>query len=433
MTFDPTKYTKVFTSFNVELCFEFNSYYSVEKTRNLLTSHLSRNVVLNNSKDFKPDNYTFQMRTNDVFSNPYIQLISGKLEYQEARFVIINMCERIKEFGYTEADNFIRVKISTTDGQEMIPELSSIDRLKYILDFDESLLLAKFNSLDGSAFLRSIYNITPINKRMVYNLQDNITPSEFNIPVGNLYGINFEKLTDESIEFNYIGGVNYEKKISEALYCLEYYLLSIAKTSTTEYNDKNKTKLVTILDDLKSVLIGYESPAKFKTQFPDLSISIDLNSDIQILNTHWIIVRDRLFELLVNSDVKKGYFNYDTSLSRFQLKQSKFSALSIEGFELIDCEINNSFISECNIYRSTIKNSRIDKSHFYSGSELSKCKIENSIFNSSTEIVDSYVYGKSTIIRGTMIGGILRNGSVANNAEIKPSVKVINFTPIKNI
>ncbi len=429
MAFDPTKYSEIFNSFDIELCFEFNSYYSVQKTASLLGSHLNKMIDTTNDKLFTPNEHTFQLRCNSIFANPYCNLKTGKLQYQEARFVIIKMFEQLREYGFTGPDNFVRVKLSTSGNQQMIPMITNIDRLKFILDFDESFTHVKFDNLKDSAFVRSMYNIVPINKRLTDI--EHINSSAFTIPNGSIYGIDFTKFAEGSIGFNYIGGVNYEKKTIEALDVLDYYMLAIAKTTADKnYNKDHLNKLNTILDDIRDVLQGYEGPAEFKKQFPDIKLTVDLTTGEQVLKSFWDKIKDKIFDLLANSDIKVGQLNYDTHLSRMQIKDMDFTSYNLVDYEIVDCKIHDSAIGNCNIYRTEIKDTRIERTNLYGNTELLRCKAKDNFFNKSVTAKDCYVWGKSTVFNGEMDGGVFKEGNKGRFSTFKPNVKIVKYTEI---
>ena len=433
MSFDPTKYGKIYNSFFVKLEFEFYSYYSVDKTVNILRDHLKRNIIVDNNENIISDKYTFEVKTNANLKHPYIKLITGKLDYQDARFIIIKVFEKIKEFGYTESDNFMRAKVFVDPNQSMVSSISNVDRLKHILDFDENFMSLKFDSLVKTPFVRSIYNIIPINKNLLWNTS-RINSNEFEIPNAPTYGVDYTELDTGAIKFNYIGGENYETKTIEALDCVDYYLLSIAKTlASSEYSDENQSKLWSILDDLKDTLQAYVSPKEFIINYPDITLSVDLKKDEQVLVTYWDKIKDQIFYILANSDIKKGYINYDSYLGRIQLKDMKFITNEMKEVEIIDCKISGSYLTHCYFYRSIVENSRLNRCNVYADTEIKNSRAHSCFFNGTTEVIDSMVLGKPTVMNGLMSGGIFIEGNKGKNGKFSKHTKVVKYTEIAPI
>jgi len=430
MSFDPVKYSKVYNQFEIQLKFEFFSYYGVDKTVQILKDHLNKEIIKDNEDNIICDDYTYKLKFNNAFLNPYVQLITGNLDYQTARLTIIKVFEKIREFGYTDPKTFLRVKLSVAEGSQLIPDVSNIDRLRYILNFDESLIWSKFELQKDSPFVRSMYHIVPVNK-IVDNIKT-IDSTRYKLPNSNLYGIDYTGILTNQIGFNYIGGEKYEKKINEALDCVDYYMISLASTlNSNEYTEKNRIKLELILDDLRDVLIGYESPMKFKKEFPELKLTVDLNDNEQVLKTHWPKIKDKIFCILVNSNLKTGSINYDTFLSRMQIKDAKFKSLNLRDIEVVDSEIYDSVLNKCNLYKCTVINSNIEVNNIYANTEIKNSKLKNSYCNSTVDIFDCYVNGKETIFNGTMNGGIFREGNISDSASLKSNVKVVEYTKIK--
>jgi hypothetical protein len=432
MQFNIFKYQDVLQKSTIGFEFEFYSNHSIEDTKRLLEILLSKKIVVEDKahSDFIPTANEFKIEPDFSGGQELLELVTGPLEYGEARLVCINFLIWLQTNGSTSEKSAIHVNVGFD--KSLGAFISKIDTLKYILDFNEDYVFSKWPNRRNSIYARTIKNIIPYEKFYSTDNTGPIDPKNYIVPSEKYYGINFSKLIQNYLEYRYLGGEGYENKIQDILDMSDYFILSLYHSvMNPNYSDKNKTELTKIIEDHKYIIDSYKSYKDFKKNLPDIKLTVDLSGDPVILNTYFGSIRDKLFSIFSKTDLRKCSFNFDTTLSNYQIKDAEFQAWEIEEVEFVNCKLNNSLIHNCNFYNSEINNSEVHDSNLFLGSIGDKSKFKNSYFNKTTKASNCYIFGKQGVFNGSMDYGIFREGKISQEAKISKNTEVVEYEEIK--
>ena len=146
-----------------------------------------------------------------------------------------------------------------------------------------------------SLYVKSIKNILPKNK---FYRSDNININDFNyiLPNMDFFGVLFNRVKDGFVEFRYIGGKDYEYKITEALDLIGIYNSFLSKCLFMPgYTDKNKKDLKKIIKSADRILKGYDSYEHFSEQYPKIKFTGYLIEKYEVLPDESVDFLGRLF------------------------------------------------------------------------------------------------------------------------------------------
>jgi hypothetical protein len=379
--------------------------------------------------ELEPTAVMFKLERDFSGGKDMYEMITGPLAYEEARIIIIKTLQWIKENGWTDKKCAIHLNVSFNEFRSKLREpLINLNVLKFILGFDEEFIYSRFPNRRDSVYAKSIYNFYPQSRFIFFENPENIDKNDYILPHEKYYGVNFTKLPKNYLELRYLGGAQYETQTYKILEVLDYFISQLYSTlqQGDSYTPLEKEKLFKILKPQKNAVRTFSDPEKFLLTYPELSVTVDMKGDIEILKAFWTVLRDKLFSLIVDSGLTKGHFNLDNDVSVAQLRNGVMKkANNVENLELFDCEISGT-IYQCDLYRCTVKSSRLSKCKLLEVCELTNSRLENTSVMPGNVLTDCYVSNPLEIIDGKMIGGVIRRGIIGKNAQISKSTLIIN-------
>lgn len=359
------------------------------------------------------------------------ELITTPMPYHESIMIMTKVLGWIKSNGWTDEKCAIHINISFNEKTIKLPtSLQNINKLKFVLSFDEEKIYEKFPRRKYSMYARAINQIIPINKFIFSENITNIHKENYELPNDKYFGINFTKLNNKYFEVRYVGGRGYEKKGIDIINVLNY--ISLFTYSTLLYNESytesELAKLKSVLKEHKKVVTSFSDLNNFFRNYPNIKLMVDLKADIQVLQTFFPVLREKIFDLIVRCGMKKGTLNYDTDVSKFQLKGAVIQrAFPISNMEIISSEISGNILN-CDLYKCKITNSHLIDCTIVTGNTIDKSKIISSPIRMSNKVTSSYIDNKNFLIAGTIEGGIIRSGEVGKLAKISDTTEVIDKT-----
>jgi len=412
--------------------FEFFSNMLKGAMKNSLSEAVGKTVILSDKYHSKTavSKNTFKLEPDYSGGSKMFEFITGPLPYSEAIPIFYKIIRWIEKNAYTtDACAFqFSVSFSKFDPSLKI-RLENIDRLKFLLGFDETKIYSKFGNRTNNVYSKSIKRVIPRNRfSFVENIR-NIDSKMFKIPEDKYYGVNFSKLSKGYLEIRYIGGKDYHKKAKDIREIMDYvclYMYDILSGRILGYTADDTKKLEAMMKDYKNVVRSFSRPNSFAMYYPDFHLLVDLKGDEENIKTYYTIMRDKIFDLIVDGNMKRGFLNYDTSTGRFQVKNAKIrDAFDINGFDIIDCDIKNSVINNCAFYSCKIRNSEIIESQLMGGNLVKKSKIKNTSAEFSNQLIDCFIDSKGKKIDCEIEGGVLRAGNTAQNAKISKETETV--------
>ena len=414
--------------------FEFYSNLELEETQKSLSKLLNRKIRLEDKahSDFQPSNEVFKMEPDMSGGKGLVELVTGAMQYRDARIVIIKMLGWIRANGYTTDRASIHLNMSFNPdylGDKMM--ISKMNILKFILEFDEKRVYKYFPNRENSTYAKSIKWVMPKNEAFYYN-ENLISSDNFTFANTKYYGINFEKAQKNYLEFRYVGGKDYEKKADDILHLAEMFIMSVWKSCFNPmFTPENKIEMKRILQKNAPLMEMLKDYTAVNKHWPKIHILVDLQDNPQVIEVQWARFKTKVLDLLAHGGMEEGVINYDSDYSEVQVKDGKFkTAYILNGFEFVNCELSGN-IENCGIYSCKITGAQILRSNLYQGTEIMDSKVESSFVHGSCTLKNCYVFGKDGISKGKMEGGIFREGYVGPHARFSNETEVIVSKKIK--
>ena len=414
--------------------FEFFSNLSVEETRLRLEKIAGREVLFFDEGHSKFDvTDTIWKLERDYSGGKYmLEFVTSPLPYDDAISVMRRMFNFIKKYGYTTDKSAFQVNISFDDANVMV----KFNKLKFVLEFDENLIYADFPNRIKSIYTKSIKQVTPRNK-YYSELDTNINPMNFHIPDSKYYGVNFEKLKKNYLEFRYLGGQDYQTKFAKIKNLIDYFIKSTYSACVYPWSKKNTEALKKEVAKKIKFLNSYKSYEDFIENFKgSIRVSVNLIHQPSHVEIYYNHIKDSLFKLIGEGNLKRGLINYNSDSSKLEIKDGLFEfPYEIKNADLLNCEVLNGNIQECDIFDSNVDTSMVRSCNVYQSSTLTNCKVNDSYISSSSELDDCYIAGgRFSVITGKIKGGIFRSGKITKklfDSARKSGTRFIEYYIIK--
>lgn len=421
----------VYNLSTVGIEFEFYSNFDKKKTAEQLENLLGKKIECfdESHSDFSPTAETFKLEADFSGGADLLELVTGPLRYKDAVSVINDVCNWIKSNGYTTERSSIHLNISfipalVNNNKNFVRDL---DPLKFILNFDEKAVYKDWPNRENSTYAKSIKYITPNKKNFILN-KTQVSKNDFNFPNTKYYGVNFLKLEKNYLEFRYLGGENWHNKVELILKTLKHFIKSLHQSCMqTEFTVENINDLEKILRENKPYFDLYNDHTSIKTNFPDLEFTVDLKKSAKTISVYWDSIKDRVVDLMLKTGLKSGKINYDTNISKIQIKDVELEyAHAVEGLEFFNSKLNGEF-TKCVFYNCEINAGDLSYCDIFKKTEIKNSKIKSCYVAKTSVLKNCYFFGRDGVLRGSMIGGIYREGLIDDeNADVKKSTEVVD-------
>ena len=127
--------------------FEFYSKSDLTKTKDSLTRVLGKKIRIEDKahSDFSPSVDVFKMEPDNSGGTGMIELVTGPMQYPEAKVILVKVLNWIKENGSTNDRSSIHVNLAF-DLERMGAkfDMTKLDVGKFVLSFDEDLVYKTF-------------------------------------------------------------------------------------------------------------------------------------------------------------------------------------------------------------------------------------------------------------------------------------------------
>ena len=160
---------------------------------------------------------------------------------------------------------------------------------------------------------------------------------------------------------------------------------------------------------------------------------MDLKGFVENIKTYFPVIREKVFDIIVEGNVRYGFFNYDTTNGRFQLKDAKCKGAGfLTDLDLIDCKIKNSKMINCNLYGCEIKDSEVVDSQITNSNKVYNSKLHNTSADYGNLLDSCYIDSPRKMINCEVSGGVIRKADIGSNAQIsKETEEVKGFSDIR--
>ena len=407
--------------------FEFEFYTSMLKGRaaESLSKLLNKTVKVSDKyhSNLSVDSKTFKLEPDYSGGSKMVEFITGPLPYQEAIPILIKTLNWIDENGWTNDRCAFQFSISFDKFRRDVKDrIENLDKLKFILGLDEGMIYSKFGNRQKNVYAKSIKRVVPRNRFSIVENLTTIDPKMFRVPEDKYYGVNFTKIDKGYLEFRYLGNRDYQKRIKDIREIVDYvvlYLYDLLSHRISGYDQNDLKKLQSMMNEYTKVVRSFSNPDFFFRNFPDFHIFVDLKGWDENIKTYWPVIRDKVFEIIVEGNVKSGYFNYDTTTGRSQLKDARSrEALGLNDLDLISCDVKNGILKNCNIYSSKVKKSSLENCYIVSDCEVESSKLKDTLVDFTNSLKDCFIDCEGKNINCKIEGGVIRAGNIGENAEV---------------
>jgi len=421
------------------LGFEFEFFSEMVRGRIVesLSKSLGKKVVLSDKYHSKipvsADN--FKLEPDYSGGSKMNELITGPMPYGEAVPVLIKVLKWIGTNGWTTDRCAFQFSISFDPHDRKLEKMERLDRMKFILGIDEGIVYSSFGNRTNNVYAKSLKKIVPVNKFSILENITTIDPKLFKIPGEKYYGANFTKLQDGYIEIRYLGGKDYQKKINPILEVTDYVtlLLHDILSGKKVYGKEDVQKLQEMMRQHTKVVRSFSNPDSFFANYPDFHVLVDLKGYEENIKTYWSHIREKIFDLIVEGGIQACFFNYDTSIGRFQIKDAKSkNGLILKDVDIFDSVVKNGKLENCNLYGTQVKNSELYDCKLVFGNKLFDSKFQNSIADYGNLLENCYIDCPQQMVDCEVKGGVLRKADLGRNSLISEQTeKVKDFNEIR--
>jgi len=434
MNFDSHALSTLFEKSLIRITADFGS----EKDPRSVISDLSKELKTKIS-NAEPGPYNYKLTRG---SDGVYHLETPFILYRDSRLLLISLLKWIERSGITERDNNLFIDLKFTDQIEgpfkgtlfnTGTKIDNIDKLRFILEFDESKVYSAFPSRKEGFVSKSILRFEP-KQKFIPKENASIDPTLYDMPNTQYNGVNFEKLSEGFLRLQYIGGTRYEQKIEEILNILNQFCVTAWDCTINKGFSKSNIitfeKAVAVHNKIRESYYDY---AIFKTYFPKVEFSVDLIFDPKTLETYYQILRDKIYDIFTNLEFKGTLdLNYDSSFATFQIKEADVKCKNIQGIEFIKSKIEFGTFTKCDFFDCEIVDAKLNLCNLYLHTEANRCNLLDSFSNRTTKLMNCEFNGMNGVLNGQMEGGLFRKGKVGSHAEISDTTTVIEYQQLKS-
>lgn len=413
---------------NAIIGMEFEFYLkelSFYKTLELLNQELSPVKVWGFRQyhsGFTPDDKNFKIEPDLSGGSNMVELVTGPLDYYDAKYYLIKIIKFIQTHGYTNEKCSVHFNLSF-NGEK---NLNDLNILKLILNTDEDEIYRYYPSRKGNVYAKTVKKIIPYKEYDFFNIPINVVRNNIRVPNDKYYGINFIHINNDKetqrLEFRYIGGRDFEKNLGQLIYFMERFIINTFDSIDSDFNSEDVSKLEEFLEENISSFKNLSKYDNFIVDFPSVQIQIDQNNNYDIVSTYYDKIYPKLFNLVDSADnISDCIVNYVATTQTLELVDANFKTSStLKGYDLINCEVEGVF-EDCFFVGTQIKNSQLVKSKLQhsdaDNSKILNCKVEGSTLT-NCYFMDGY-------LNGDMYGGVFRSGELGPFASMDSEVKIV--------
>lgn len=350
--------------------------------------------------------------------------------YYEVMFVMPKVLEFLKDLkDYKKSYMFFKVGFN----KEFL-DLSQINIMKFVLNFNEKMVLNAIGDITSNGEYEKITDIKPLSlENCDTTAQAQVEHLRY-VDDNDVYGINFSDLKLGYITFKYTSGINYREKWNDILKVLTHVVMNLYNSVHTPiFTDEESRKIEKMNQEFKDMSKDFDNYESFSAKYKSIKLTVDLDNDKMRINMIFPSIKDQLFRLVVCNGVKEASVNYDTDVSKLQLKDLELkNCYHLSGVDIVESELTSCNIKDCDIYDSKIVDSMIIRCNIFGYSDYKECRIKDSFVSRNIVLKDCDVFGTLGKMGGSMKGGSLRNTTViASMAEIDDDVEKENVNEIQ--
>lgn len=349
--------------------------------------------------------------------------------YYEALFILPKLLDYLKTLkDYKNSYLFFRLGFNPG-----FCDVNQINVMKFILEFNEDFILKHLSDLTLDGSFEKLTDIKPldlgscmdtIKKRMdglKYMDEDN-------------YGIDFSTLKLGYITLKYAKEINYRQKWEELLKCVNHTIITLYNTSVQyDFTDEEKEKIEALDELYKTISKAFTCYELFKEKYKGIKLTKDLNNDGMDIDLIFPAIKEKLFDIVIKNNIKEAQINYDSDISRLQLKNLEVKkCYHLSGVDIVDSELTNCTLRDCDIYDTKIEKSSIIRCNLFGYADCKETRFTDCFISRNIKLKDCNVTGPLGKMGGIMKGGSLKDTTVITSmADIDDNVEKNNVNEIQ--
>jgi len=420
-----SKLSKAVIGFEFEFFMKNLSFYKTLEILNKELDPVRVHGFRQYHSDFKVDSKNFKIEPDLSGGSNMVELITGPLPYNDAKYYLIKILKFIQDLGYTNDKCSVHFNLSFNDEEK---NLNDLNILKLILNTDEDEVYRYYPSRKGNIYAKSVKKIIPYKEFDFFNIPIDAVKNMIRLPNDKYYGINFTNITNpketQRVEYRYIGGRDYEKNIGNVVYFLDRFILDTYGSVDSPFNISDSRKLEDYLDRNISKLKSFSKYENFLIEYPNITLQIDQNNTYELVNSYFIRFYKKIWDILDScEDIGECIINYTTKQQTLEIVDADIKLIGgIKNVDLISCNITGGMIEGCQIYSSEIVNAHISKSKIDNSSVKGSKVITTRVETSKLE----NCYFEGGVLNSDMVGGVWRSGELGPFASISPETKIVD-------
>ena len=409
--------------------FEFRGLFKDDE--NVLLSKLKD--TLNRDVNFSNIKYKLLEPTEHnavlIQDGKYCIIKTPQYSYYEALFVLPKILELMK--GLKDIKNsYIYFRLGFN---ESFCNLSQLNVMKFALEFNEDYVLKHISDLTLDGSFEKLTEIKPLS---LDSCTDTIKKrfDDLKYDDEDIYGIDFSTIKLGYIIFKYVQEIKYRDKWEEILKCVNHTIITLYNCSESyTFTDEELKKIEDLDEKYKDIEKAFRCYESFKEKYKSIKLTKDLNSDSMDIDIVFPAIKDKLFDLVIRNDIKEAIVNYDSDVSRLQLKNLEVrKCYHLNGVDIVDSELTNCTVRNCDIYDTTIEKSSVIKCNLFGYADCKESRFTDSYISRNIKLKDCHVTGPLGKMGGIMKGGSLKDTTVITSmADVADDVDKTNVNEIQ--
>ncbi len=350
--------------------------------------------------------------------------------YFESIYIIPKLFEFLHDNLDKNEQNHVYLKLGFNDSVN----LSNLNVTKFVLNFNEKFILDNIVDLTKNGSIEKISDFKPSSiENCSSTIQKQLDGLKYNSDVDSNYGIDFGNIKFGYIVLKYLSDIDYNKKKDDILKCINHTIITLHNSSTIlEYNDDELKKIEKYNEEFDSFSKAFGCYELFHEKYKSIKLTVDLDDDRSNINLIFPSIKDKLFNLVICNNIKQATVNYDSDVSRLQIKDVDLvKCYHLEGIDIVDCDIRNCNIKKCDIYDCEIEDSFINDCNLFGYSDCLESKFKNCFISNNIKLNNCSVFGAFGKFAGIINSGSIKNTTVITSmADIGDKVKKFNINEI---
>lgn len=414
----------------VGFVFEFYCSKDTKLLADELSQYTKNQVVVSDNEKILPTSTSDVLIKEYNNDRPRYRFKVAQRFYNEIPHISYSLLMYINEHAVLDFSTKAQVNLSFNHKYlQTLYETKNINIGKMILKIDENYIQKRFPKFKNSPFAFSVKKLNPHNNYILPNpkaLVETLSNS-FNLPFDEYYGIDFTDYTYGTLKFNYIGGPKYSEKPKEFGEVLEHYIISTYQVLNEENKKRSlEIELENIMENYRELFTYYHNPRQFLNDFKKLNIYIDLKTNDMMLESLWPKIRDPLFKILYETEIREGKINLDTFMGVFQLRDIKMKNTKLNEVQLINCETENCVLTNSQLWKTKTYKSRFINSTFVADNKLIQCHLKDARIDRNNILERSYINNNGEVVNCNIKESVVKNAGIGKNSKIDESSVIVD-------